>query len=274
MARSVNTIFNSILAAKEANADLAVINTTSKTSIYRLWAWITATAIFTVETMHDLFLAEIEGILANQKPGTLQWYQLIAKQFQYGDAVLVDDRGLIAYSAIDSSKQIVTQCSTTENAEGITIKIAKTNAGELMPLSTDEENAFQAYMSKRKYAGAHLFIINSNSNLLKITGVVYYNPLVMTPAGTLINDGSRPVDLAIDAFLKNLPFDGILRRNLCVDSVLAATGVDDFQLVSLQHKYSDNNYEEIAVNHKPESGYFKIDPLFPLTVTIIYVANV
>jgi len=275
MARSVNTIFNSILAAKEANADLAVINTSSKTSIYRLWAFITAVAIFTVETLFDLLPAEIQGILSTQKIGRLLWYQAIAKAFQYGDSLQVNENGTVSYATIDATKQVISQCAVTENADGVSIKIATEINGELSPLPTDQQNAFQVYMQKAKIAGIHLFIINQAANKLKIIGTVYFNPLLINPDGTLIADGSRPVDAAVIVFLKNMPFGGVLRRNSLISAILAAEGVTDFQLTSLQYRVNDAGvYADILVSHIPYSGYYKIDELFPLTTALTYQPDV
>jgi len=276
MARSVNTIFNSILAAKEANADLAVINTSSKTSIYRLWAWITATAMFTVETFFDLLPAELKGILASQKSARLLWYRWIAMQFQFGDALQVSDYGAVSYSNIDTTKQIIKQCNAVESGDGIILKIATIDTNNaLCPLSTEQLNAFSVYIAKVKIAGTHVFIRNRQADKIKIAGIVYFNPLIMRPDGTLISDNSRPVDNVSTDFLRNLLFDGLLRRTDIISTVKTATGVVDFKLIDLQCCTNDSGeYNEIDVSYLPESGYFKIDDLFPLATTITYQSDV
>ena len=79
MARSIDTIYNLIIAEKETKAELSGLTTESATSVFRLWAWITAAVIFTLEALFDLFKTELETLLLTLKPGTLPWYQEMCK---------------------------------------------------------------------------------------------------------------------------------------------------------------------------------------------------
>lgn len=266
MARSIQTIFNSIIAAKEANSALDGLDSTSATSVYRLWAWVTATVHNVIETMLDLFRVEMQVMLANLKPGSLLWYQVTCKAFQYGDD-LTWINGQWAYATIDSTKQIIAQCSVTEGERGLVIKVAKLSGAEWVPLTTTELNAFTAYVAKMKFAGTKVVIVNSAANLLKIAATVYYNPLMLSQSGELITDGSYPINNAISAYLGALPFNGRLMLTALTDAIQAAAGVEDLQLTTVQQKNGASAYADIVVSHIPESGYFKIDPANPLDIT-------
>lgn len=266
MARSIQTIFNAIIAAKEANSALDGLDTTSVTSVYRQWAWITATVQYVIETMLDLFRVEMQVMLANLKPGSLLWYQAMCKAFQLGDD-LVWINGQWAYATIDPAKQIIAQCSVTEGERGLVIKVAKLSGAEWIPLTTPEINAFTAYVAKMKFAGTKVVIVNSAANLLKIAATIYYNPLVLSQNGELIVEGSKPVVVAISNYLASLPFNGRLMLTALTDAIQAATGVEDLQLTTVQQKNGANPYADIIVSHIPESGYFKIDPANPLDIT-------
>lgn len=277
MARNISTIYDEIVSTKELNAELQALNSTSATAIWRLWAWIIAAAIFTVEMMHDLFVAEVESTIAAKMPGTLLWYRNTCLLFRYGVALIVSD-GRISYPENDTTPPLIAQCSVKESADGLVIKVAKEVSGQLVPLIDDymqpELQSFTAFLAAVKYAGTPIRIININANLLRLEVVVFYDPLLMTSEGVSIATGTRVVDLAIETFLRNLPFDGRLKRSSLVEAMKAVPGVADAHIDTIQHKYENYLYEDIEISHVPESGYFKIDPGFPLDTAITYVANV
>lgn len=273
MARTIATLYNEIIAAKQADEVLDALDSTSSTAIWRLWAWITATVMFTIETMHDLFKAEIDGILASKIPGSIPWYRSVCLAFQYGDG-LVFSGGKYGYQELDEEARIIDQCSVREAADGLVIKVAKDVDGQLQPLSLEEDNAFQAFVQKVKFAGTHTRIINIQGNKLQIAGEIYYDPLLVNADGTSKADGGRPVDSAIEAYLRALPFDGRLKLTSLIEAILNAPGIFDVSLATLSHKYADYDYQEIEISHVPESGYFKIDPAFPLNSAFIYTAHV
>lgn len=266
MARSITTIFNAIIAAKEANSALDGLDTTSVTSVYRQWAWITATVHYVIETMLDLFRVEMQVMLASLKPGSLLWYQATCKAFQLGDD-LTWINGQWAYAVIDTTKQIIAQCSVSEGERGLIIKVAKQAGAELSPLSAGELASFTAYVAKMKFAGTKVVIVNSAANLLNIDLTVYYSPLLLSQTGELISDGSYPINDAIQAYLAALPFNGRLMLTALVDAIQKASGVEDLRITVCQQKYGANPYADIVVSHIPESGYFKIDPANPLNIS-------
>jgi len=273
MARSISTIFNEIVHAKESNAELQSLTNSSVVAIWRLWAWITAAAIFTVETMHDLFRAEVEGLLATKTPGTLLWYKNMCLGFRYGVGLVVVD-GRIGYPLDDNTPTLLAQCSVREDASGLIIKIAKQESGELVPLDVDEFSAFTAFLQAVKYAGTQIRIVNSPANLLWIEGQIFYDPLVFKPTGESIAGGERPVDIAIEAYLRNLPFDGRLKRSELIAAIKAVEGVADVHLYVLKQKYAAYDYADIEISHIPESGYYRIDNEYPLTDALDYIVYV
>lgn len=277
MSRNISSIYNEMLSAKEQNPELQGLNSVSATAIWRLWMWVVAAAIFTVEMFHDLFIAEVENIISTKTPGTLLWYRNRCLDFRYGVALEVTD-GRITYPADDSTSPLLAQCSVREAADGLVIKIAKDDSGELVPLSDtpqkSELSAFVAYLSSIKYAGTPIRVINSPANLLHMELNVWYDPLLISADGTLLADDSRIIDVTITDFLRNLEFDGRLKRSSLIHAIKSVQGVKDASITLLEHKYEDYYYIPIEVSHIPESGYFKIDPSFPLTSTITYLPYV
>lgn len=273
MARSIDTIYQEIITAKSGYTSLDVLDSSSVTAIWRLWAYVTASVIFTLETLHDLFKAEVEGIIATQKPASLMWYRAMCLGFRYGVGLIIEN-GRIGYPSGDTTPPLLAQCSVREAADGLVFKVAKEVSSALEPLSTDELNSFSAYVAAIKYAGTPIRIINIAANLLKIEGAVYYDPLIIKADGSAIADGTRPVDTAITNFLRNMPFDGRLKRTSLSEVIMSTNGVLDLNITKVHHKYESYGYTPIEVSHIPESGYFKIDPDSPLSLTIQYIPYV
>lgn len=274
MARTIDTIFAQIINEKESRQELDALDSTSSTAIYRLWAYVTAAVIFTLETLFDLFKSEVLGIIAVQKPGSLLWYRMMCLGYKPGVALIVDN-GRVGYppEAADVPS-LIAQCSVREAADGLVIKIAKEVNDELEPLSITEQNSFSAFLAAIKYAGTRTRVINSPAELLQINAVVFYDPLLLTPAGTVINGPEKPVESAIQEYLRNLPFDGRLKITTLIDIILAVEGVLDVLITGVLSKYEQYPYEPISVSRIPESGYFKIDQNLPLSATLTYQAYV
>lgn len=273
MARSIETIYNEIIAAKEAESGLDALDSTSATAIWRLWAYVIATVMFTLETLWDLFKGEIEGIFATQRPGTLLWYRATCLAFRYGVGLVVNN-GRIGYPVDNTTPPLLAQCSVREAADGLVIKIAKDVSGELQPLSTEESNSFNSFISSVKYAGTQIRVVNSPANLLKLQLTIYYDPLIFKPNGERISDSARAVDHAIGSYLRFLPFDGRLKITSLIDKIMNVDGVQDCHVALIAHKYENYQYEPIQVSHIPESGYFKIDSTFPLSSTLTFEPHV
>lgn len=271
MARSIDTIYSLIIAEIDVKSELNGLGSESTTSVYRLWAWVTAAVLYTVEAMHDLFRIEIDTLLRTLKPGTLLWYQEMCKAFQYGDDLTWGNSGY-SYAILDDAKKIVKQASVTEGSGGLTVKVATEVSGELEPLSAQQLAAFNSYLMAMKYAGTRVSLINSAANSLYLALDIYYNPLVLSANGTDIS-AAKPVELAVQAFLRNLPFNGRLRRTALEAAILAVPGVYDVKLTTLQYKYGANPYTDIDVSAIPESGYFKTDTDHLLADTITYIAG-
>lgn len=278
MARSMDTIYAQIIAEKATRQELDALDSSSSTALYQLWAYVVAAVMFTLETLFDLHRAEVEGIIATQKPGSLLWYRGMCLGFRPGIGLVVEN-GRVGYPpGANEIPPLIAQCSVREAADGLVIKIAKEVGGQLEPLDDDPENneinSFSSYLAQIKYAGTPARIINSPAELLKLNAVIYYDPIMITNSGALLVDGSRPVDIAVQAYLRNLPFDGRLKRNALIDAILAAPGIKDVQITGLSSKYEQYPYEPIVVSHIPIPGYFKIDPNTPLTTSLTYQAYV
>jgi hypothetical protein len=289
--RSLNQIYDEIIAEKEnlsvlqglyLPTEAGVSNTqkllndlssNSKVAIWRLWAWVTAVIIWTHETLWEKFKAEIIAILDGRvNYGHPKWFRQEVLNYQHGHELIWDGKKYRYAAPLPPEEGIIQQCAVVEAEDeygrlNVTIKVVK---AENEPLEPDEKSAFTAYVRAIKPAGIKTFIKSNVADDLKLSWDIYYDPLVLNADGELITDTSiKPVEVAIDSFLKQLPFNGMLVLTRLVDAVQNAEGVADPVLNSAEAKYGANAYEVINARYLPDAGHLKVEEL-----TINYIANV
>lgn len=270
MARSIEEIHGNMLANIANHPDLQELNSTSKTAIYRLFVYIVAVSIWSLEKLFDNHKAQIDTAIYEYKPGTPRWYRNMALAFQFGFDLLQDDDQFDNSNAtleqIEASK-IVKYCSVKEGLESskVILKVAGEQGDNLRKLSTDEITSFTAYMKEVSYAGVKLLIINNPADKLLLKMDVYIDPLLFDSNGTNIRTGSKTVEVALKNYLKNLPFDGELVVNDLIAVLRSVDGVINVNITTIQSSYMDlttNVYKPFtAINVKtiPLAGYFIID---------------
>lgn len=284
MSRTILQIYDSIILEKETFSSLSgltspvipdtaqdmltELTTASKVGIWRLWFWVVAFAIWTHEQLFDQHITDIENRAKNITPAVTRWYVNESKKFQNGDALVWDGEKYI-YSDTTSSaaiaKQIVEQASARDINEIVTIKIAKDDgSGNLEKLTAGEKTSFESYLDDIKIAGTKTIVISDDPDLLKLAYTIQYDPLVMKVDGSLIEDGSFPVQDAIDAYIEGLPFDSTFRVQDLTDAIQAARGVINTVADVIETKYGTLNYEDILAvtteTYLPNAGYLITDP--------------
>lgn len=285
MARSIEIIYQSLLNYKTSQSDLdgLIIDPKSKTSVWRLWLYIVSYAIWVLETLFDEHKAEVSDIILQQKPHSKTWYRNKARAFQYGFD-LYDDTDVFnnenrTDEEIENSK-IIKYAAVTEavNESRIILKIAREDNGELAPIPAPEKESFDAYVDEFRDAGVIVTIINYLPDILRLNLKIYYDPLLLTSSGVAItgpNRGKKPVEIALQEYMKELDFDGQLILALLIDKLQKTEGVKIPHLVNAASSWIDATgttyatFENIAVRKIPVSGYFKIENFN----NIEYIAN-
>ena len=281
MARSIEIIYADILAKKEADPNLDVLSSNSKTAVWRLWLYVTAYAIWTLETLFDVHKSEVSTILAELKPHTARWYRNKALAFQYGFDLYADTDVFVNEGFTEeqiSASKIIKYSAVTEavNESRLIVKIATEDANqELSPISDPEKESFDSYIEEIRDAGVKITVINYLPDILKLNIKIYYDPLVLTSEGVSILTVKKPVEIALKEFMKELPFNGELILSALVDKLQKTEGVEIPHLVNAASSWIDSNgttygtFENIAVKKIPTSGYFKIENFD----NIEYIAN-
>jgi hypothetical protein len=274
--RTLTEIQNSILLAKSqaesldaltilgaSDADTADnLTSTSKVSIWRLWVYIQAMAIWVHEGIFEAHKAEIEALIALNKLHTALWYKGKALAFQFGfdigeldyyDNTGVDD------SLVKASK-IISQASVEELGGRLKIKVATLDGEVLAPIDETQKAAFTQYMSLVRDAGTRLEIISRPPDDFKAVIDIYYDPLILDGLGARLDGNNEtPVKEAIIDYLYNLEFNGELIVTKLTDYLQTVEGVKMPNIITTWGRFGSNNYLEINETYIADSGYMTLN---------------
>jgi len=278
----MNKTFEELLAEliieKEKNVSLNGIDATSKTSIWRLMFQVVAWVLYNFSLAAMLHLQEIRELIATQKVFNLRKYRSEALRFQYGfDLVEDSDQFKTTYMEngfeIEATDEKIEEsmivkyaaCSrVVDNGRArIILKIAPDNLDEIFP--NDVMVSFSKYIEEIAPSGDHVAILNYLPDMLKFAFKIKVDPLVLNAVGMSILTATYPVQIAIENFLKNLPFNGELSVQKLEAAILAVDGVVDLTTLSIESKWIDPGvngyglYQPISMSVIPASGRFKIE---------------
>lgn len=197
--------------------------TPSKANIFILITYIVAVSISLFEQIMYLFEQELEGIIAAAPVGTPQWIKAQALLFQYDattpQVVQYDNTtNTISYPIVDPTKRIITQCSVVTLSNHVVLIKVNTAGGGV--LSSPQLTAFNSYLNTILFAGVQENVISSLPDYLMVGVQIYFNGQY-TP--TITTD----VPAAINNYLANLTYDGVIDLTSLEDAIQTAGGVID-----------------------------------------------
>jgi hypothetical protein len=256
MARSVNTIYTELVAAKEAESALDGLTSTS----------VTAAGIAIHEQYFDSAIEDVETLIAGSSPNSKQWMRAAIKKFQYdatnAQTPTIDDTYNVVYPTVNEDYQIITRVAvTTELDRTVTVKVAKSEPPEA--LSAPEAAALLGYVNAAFVPGIVYDVISLEADKVYILGTVYFNPLY---GGTISQDVFDALD-AFYAVMADEDFDGTLYVTKLITTIKAVTGVVDFALQTVKCRPDSVAIGSATVvydlatgvnnrSHSPLSGYF------------------
>jgi len=274
MARELYIIQQQIIDKLAAEG---IVVTNNKFSRRRIWTYVIAFCIFIHEQLFDAYKIEVEQTISNKNPHTLKWYQQKILAFQFGYDLPVDtdeyDNTGLSDAEIENSK-IIAYCAVNERADILTIKIAKKNGSNLVPLDNTELAALQAYTRRFKDAGVFVSFVNESADSLKLNANIHYSPIVLDNAGVNISTGVETVKNAIDFYLKNLTFNGEFSLQKLTDELQKVDGVKYVDLTNVEVKSTvAASYQNVDVYYIPASGYLRFLVPTDLNLTFVPYAN-
>lgn len=226
MSRTVQQIKQQMLDAKNADPTLSTLTSTSQTAKWNLYYFIVASCIAIFEQLQDIFKTELETIASTAAPSTPQWTRNKVLKFQTGDvAELNTTTYVIEYPTINTANQILTRCAViTAPNRTVLIKVAKGNPPT--PVSVGELAELQSYVETFNPAGIAFTLINENSDKMEVAGKIYYN-------GQYSAVISTNVVAALNSYMANLPFNGVISTQAVVDAIQAVEGVISVSLTRI-----------------------------------------
>jgi len=261
MSRTIAEIYDEIIVEKESQTALSGLTPDPETSlgllndlssgsrvaIWRLWAYITAVAIWTHEQVFELFLEEAEAIAAAAPAGTARWYQKKVLEFQFGDSLQYVNNQYV-YDPVDLSARIVTRCAVQDRGDGVVVvKVAKDVTPT--PLTNTEKTALEGYIAKIKFAGTRVAVLSQDADEIDLDYDIFYDPIV--PLATL----QARVQNAIDAYATNLEFNGEVRINKITDALQVVDGVVDPVFQAATGTPDGGGTSSIMVSYQPIAGH-------------------
>lgn len=243
MARSIALIKQQLIDQKNAETALSGLTSTSQTAIWNLWFFIQAFAINLFEQLLDSYKVEIETVANSAIPNTDAWVQAQAFKFQYGDNIQLVNL-IPTYTIIDTGKQIIKRCSVkTDNNKICQIKVAK----ETGKLTTPELNALTTYYGYIGNAGITYNIISDDADQIEVVADVYYD-------GQYTATIQSNVESAINTYLANISFDGIVYVSKIEDTIQAVQGVKDIKLTAINARRDSQPYGTGTVVYNLSTG--------------------
>jgi hypothetical protein len=238
MARTLAQIQAQMDQEQAAQSSLAQLNSPSQTAIYTLWKYIVSLCIYLHEVLMDTKKAEIEDIVATSIVPSEAWLKSKVMEFQYDSVtpqvvVMVDYAP--QYDPIDTTKRIITRCSVkTQGNRVVTVKVAKSEPP--VALSAPELTALQGYLTQGGtnandgtgigYAGVQIVASSITADKLYIKATIYYDGQY----AAVISDN---VIAALEQFMADLPFDGVIKVVTLVNYLEAVTGFKDILVEEL-----------------------------------------
>ena len=242
MARTVAEIQEEIIT--NVNTDLPELTSVSQAALWRLWTFIVATAIAVHEQLWDQKEIDLQAIADSAQVGTAQWLQAQALKFQYdaGDPqVLTVVDFAPVYPIVDESLQIIEVAAVNQQTNRrVIVKVAKDDGvGGLEPLAVDELTAFRSYIKQIQFAGTSVSVISSDADRLFMQMEIFFNgQYVQTDVSNNLKD-------AINTYLRNLDFDGIVNKNALIDVIQAVDGVEDVRMDLLRGRTASDTVGSI-----------------------------
>lgn len=175
MSRTIKEIYNEAVAERNRRLELAEFASDSKLSVMNGILWVVAAAIYSFETLLDVFAVDISEAINGRINGTPAYYANALLQYQQGDELTVREDGLaFGYPNVDESKRIITQVSYVESTDDrnldskLILKVATGTKGNLSAIPPEDLVPINAYIGKLKFAGTRVEVISTNVKLLKL----------------------------------------------------------------------------------------------------------
>lgn len=245
--RSIQQIKNEIIQAKEREAGLAELNNASPTSIYNLWAYVTAVVLWMQEQLWKEYETRIRGYYPTKAPGTKGWYAEQMKNFQMGSVLQVfEDR--VGYAVAREEERIVQYAAINTSADVPVIHVhAKGEDGRPRTLTEEELLAANSYLDKIKPLGISINLASTSYDQLVPVMEIEYE-------GIEEETMKARVEAAVVSFCVGIQPEVIFREDEFRKAMLLLEGVRSVNVNSLEVLLDSGERVAIAEDFLLPSG--------------------
>lgn len=249
-------------------------------SLESILFYIVSVCAYGLEFLFGKHKVEVGLLEDKMRVGTKEWWRQLCFNFQLGyNLVFNSTTNTYEYTVNDDEAKIIKFVDVKETTKGIVIVVNEAdNDGNPIKMDTVDltnRNAFNQYIKKTKITGIPMKWNSYNPDKLRILLTVLVDPLVINALGEKIIDGTKPVELAINNYLQNIPFGSSnFNKTQLIDSIQNAEGVVDVYPSSTDWLYVSTDYNPLYIpvssqNITAYGGSFKVDSL-----TINYTSHV
>lgn len=228
MARTLNQIYNEAKAEVSKRLELTEIQNSSKMSVLDAFTWVASVGVYSVETLFDVFKADVAMDLRNRVNGTAGYYANALLKYQSGDTLEMSSDGTqFSYPTVDESKRIITKVSYSESKEEgfhdkrLILKVATGQAGNYSRIDEKELTAIRAYLHQISFAGTRASVVSRNGDVLIPRVTAYYDGSV--EAGEVYKE----IENSLNTFIESIEFDGVVYVQKIIDAIQRAKYVTD-----------------------------------------------
>lgn len=228
----------------------------SSVSIENILFYTVAACCHVLELLFDAHKAEVNKQMEGTVVASVPWYHKMALRFQKGYCLVFDEATQqFVYDKEDASTQIVKYAAVRDRGTSVLMLVSGEKNGRPAQLQDEDLKAFESYMNRIKIAGVVLTIRSQPADLLEINAKIYIDPLVIDNTGKRIADGSNPVELAVENYLKGIVYGGTFNKTKLVDAIQSVEGVSDVELGACKCSTDEgNNYSVITGNNYTAIG--------------------
>lgn len=228
----------------------------SSVSLENIIFFIVAACCHVLESIFELYIKDVDEKISMAVVASVPWYYKMAKAFQYGDQLVLNETTQqYGYAIIDESKQVVKYAAVRDRGTSVQILVSGDKNGMPVALSNDVLTVFKQYMNRVKVAGVVLSIRSKEADRIVIRAKIYVDPLVINSDGTMISDGSKPVENAINSYLSGIVYGGTFNKTKLTNAILNVDGVNDVELGECSYmEDGGTSYTEIKGNNYTALG--------------------
>lgn len=227
----------------------------SVVSIENILFYIVAACSHVLEVLFDQFKADVDDKISRAVVASVPWYYKIAKEFQYGDALIFNEATQqYGYEQVSEKKRVVKYVAVRDRGSSVEILASGETGGQPAVLSDDVLTAFKQYLNRVKIAGVILSVRSMPADKISVSATIRVDPLVIDKTGARIADGSFAIEDAVNSYVRKIIYGGTFNKTKLVDAIQNVEGVQDVELHICKYSTDGTTYKEISGNNYTAVG--------------------